>query len=106
MTRPKPISSSAIQVTDDAISTDGAKLVEIPVLPRRIRFHKGNIAKRSRRATRKKPLVSPWSYHGVEDVRQRETGTSYQLAQAGRTKMNNLDLDQRTSVLQRLNAVS
>ncbi|MCP3395482.1 hypothetical protein NLM27_43080 [Bradyrhizobium sp. CCGB12] len=47
--RPKPVSSNVIQVTKDAISTDGAKLVDTPVLPRRIRFHSGSIAKRSRR---------------------------------------------------------
>jgi hypothetical protein len=36
----------------------GAKLVEIPIMPRRIHFQAGSIAKSRRRATRKAPLLS------------------------------------------------
>jgi hypothetical protein len=57
--RPKPMSKNAIHVTKEAMRTAGAKLVEIPVLPRRSRFQTGSIANSIRRATRSAPLASP-----------------------------------------------
>jgi hypothetical protein len=69
--RRKARSGRAIQITNEPISADGAKLVEIPLFPRRAYFQIGSMTTSSRRATQ-----GGWAFsrndNSVEYVSRRE----------------------------------
>jgi hypothetical protein len=69
-TRPNPNTSRSIQTTNDPISTEGAKLVDIPVLPRRLHFQTGSM--RGAAAGRSAARPCSGNDDGVEDVTYRE----------------------------------